>query len=74
MKIFTSNDFDTGYWTGTAAVVVAENHEEAWKALARELEGWDTPARRSKVIHSSFNLREVDLSNPQVIILQDGDY
>ena len=74
MRIFTSNDFETGYWTGTAAVIVAENYEAAYLALVESLGCWPHPRRRNKVIHSNFTLQELDVSKAQVVILQDGDY
>jgi len=68
MKVFYCIDF-TGVWpTGTCALVVAPTAEEARKMLAKELTSYGLK------LEESDTLAEVDLSQPRVEILLNGDY
>lgn len=69
MNVYTCNDFP-GHWpVWTAAVVVAPNEEFARGLLATEMtkrglmSGWQT-----------CTLVLLNVSEPQAIILRDGDY
>lgn len=68
MKVFTSRDFK-GHWpVGTAAVIVAENEQEAAELLT------EVAAMRGLEIGDDFTLQEVPITQTQAIILRDGDY
>ncbi|MGL5736475.1 MAG: hypothetical protein ACRCYS_16560, partial [Beijerinckiaceae bacterium] len=67
-RVWTCTGFE-GFWpVGTAAVVVADSAEEAAVLLTEQV----TPIKRQTVLPE--DLREVDLTQPQAIVLNNGDY
>ncbi len=72
MKLFYSTDHE-GHWpVGVASVVIAENVSEARRLLTEALAGEGLRSQSSR--GEGFTLREVDLTIPQAIILNNGDY
>jgi hypothetical protein len=67
MYVFTCNDFEGFYPVGTAAVVVANNEEEAKKMLIDELDKRGLP-------QTDPTLTFVHTLSPSVHILCDGNY
>jgi hypothetical protein len=72
MKVFTSNDFTGYYPVGTAAVVVAEDREDARELLRQALANEGLPCDKP------FTLQEVCLAHPQAepmaLVLCNGNY
>lgn len=67
MRIFYSTDFTGHYPVGSAAIVIAENIEEASLLIDRKLNEQD--------LKFDGNLTEILFEdNPQAIILCNGDY
>jgi len=67
MKVFISNDFE-GYWpVGSAAVIIADNEEQARELLNERVRLISGKA------HNEFTLIELELYE-QCIILCDGNY
>lgn len=70
MKVFTSNDFK-GYWpVGSAAVIVAENEEQA----RRMLNAVFMVQGPKQYPDHRYTLVEIDTTCYQVSILCDGNY
>ena len=68
LKVFVCSDF-VGHWpVGTAAVMVAEDEDEAWVILKDILEKSGLPQTETPEI-----LR-LSLTNKMVLVLNDGNY
>jgi hypothetical protein len=67
MKIYTCVDHD-GHWVGVASVIVAPSEEIARRLLQVELRSHGLSGNKP------FTLREIQTSEPQAFVLQDGDY
>jgi hypothetical protein len=65
MKVFYSNDFEGMWPVGTAAVVVAEDEQDAKLLLGAEIK-WTN--------NRDFTVQELDLSERKAVILNNGDY
>lgn len=67
MRVFTCKDHE-GLWpVPTASVIVAENKEQAFLMLKKELESLG-------IKDDKFTLQELDVTEPSVIVLSNGDY
>lgn len=67
-RVFTCNDFH-GHWAiGSAAVVVAKDESEARIILANEL------LRDGLILRDTDTLKELDITAPGVLVLNNGDY
>jgi len=66
MKIWCSKDFTGHQPVGTAAIVVAPDYNQAIALIIAEL--------KTAGLKWDGTLKEVQLENPHVIILNDGDY
>ncbi len=69
MKVFSCNEFTGHYPVGASAVVIAENIEEAVAALQAKL---TKVGLKQDIVPEQLD--EINLNQPQVIILQDGQY
>lgn len=68
MKVFTNNQFFGHYPVGTAAVIVAENLDDAVKILSADLVARGlSPAQADQFV-------EIDLTKSASYVLCDGDY
>lgn len=67
MRVYTCVDHD-GHWVGVASVVVAPSEEIARRLLLVELN------RHGLDGSKPFHLREINITEPQAFVLQDGDY
>lgn len=65
MKVFTASH--DGVWLGGDSVIVAQDKEEAVLLLKSSL-------KSAGLRTDGFDLKEVDLSKPKAIMLDDGDY
>jgi len=70
MKIYTCTNFKGHYPVGTAAVVVANNRQEAERVLEDELHNLNLPQDR----HWEPRLTEALTDTAYAIILNTGDY
>jgi len=69
MRIFTCTTFD-GHWpVGTAAVIVAQNLDQAISSLEKALSETGLPQKITPE-----DVKEVCITQAQVIILNDGNY
>jgi hypothetical protein len=68
LRLFATNDFRGHYPVGSAAVVIAENMEEARVALSSEL------AKGGLKLRADDKVVEIDLTVPSVWIMNNGDY
>lgn len=65
LKVFTANH--EGHWLGGCSVVVAENKDEAYEILSKEL-GYQG-------LNVSYGaIQEIDLYTPAAHVLFNGDY
>ena len=69
MKVYTCTDFKGLYPTGAAAVVVADNEEDAKVMLLTELSNMGL-----KQDDKDITLTQIKTRRPQVVILYDGNY
>lgn len=68
MRVFYSNDF-RGFWpVGTAAVIVANDLNEAHVLLTSKLIGMGLGADQD------FTVTELKTDSTNVVVLNDGDY
>ena len=69
MKLFTC-DNHAGHWpVGAASIVIAESETDARYLLDEEL-----LSRSLDPGNPPYTLKEVDMTKPQAIVLDDGDY
>lgn len=67
MNIYTCNDFK-GFWpVGTAAVIVADDTDQAERLLIQALKDKKLPT-------DDFTLVQLNTEIPVVRVLRDGDY
>ncbi len=69
MSIFTIKNFPGVWPVGTAAVVVADDEDEAAELLNAALKANGMPARVKGV-----NFETLDITHNHALILNDGDY
>lgn len=74
MKIFTCNNFIGHYPVGTAAVMSAENEEQARAILATELERVGLLKYNNPANWEIVEFPTIALLTPTCLILRDGDY
>ena len=67
MNVYTCKDHDTIWPVGGCSVVVARDEAQARELLAAAL-------KDSRLDPDGFTLQLLDLSEPKVTILLDGDY
>lgn len=66
-KVWMSVGFQ-GFWpVGTAAIVVAQDEDQARELLRQEL-------TRIGLAQNDFTVEEVDLKHPRALVLNDGNY
>jgi hypothetical protein len=70
MKVFTADGFRGHYPVGTAAVIMAENEEQALLLLNDELKKHDLPV--TTMADSGITHRKTNIAD--VVILCDGNY
>jgi hypothetical protein len=68
MKVWYNNRFEGIYPVGAAAVVVAESAEAAAELLRAQL------TRGVSATVLAADMVEIDITVPQAIVLNDGDY
>lgn len=68
MKAFTCTDFEGHYPVGTAAVIIADNAEDAEIAILKELGSIGLPQKHA------IRITEISLLSAGVFILADGNY
>lgn len=68
MKVFTCKDHDGRYPVGTASVIVAESEDEARSLLNQQLSIIGLEG------NGEFTLIELNTSEKQAVVLNDGDY
>lgn len=66
LRVWTSRDF-SGFWVGTAAVVVAGSEEEARRLMVAACDDQGMGA-------FDGTLQELVLDASQAVVLQNGDY
>ena len=66
MKVFYSDDF-TGKWpSGVAAVVVASDRRQAKRLLRKAL--------KERGLEFDGSIKGIDTTNPNVVVIDDGEY
>ena len=66
LKVYYNTDFEGQWPVGTSAVVVAESPEQAELLLTDKLAAIGLAYRGT--------MTEIDMTTPNAVILQDGDY
>lgn len=70
MRLFVCTDHDLHYPVGCASVVLAEDEEQARDLLDAQLRKHGLKGHADE----PYTLQELDLSTPQAVVLNDGEY
>lgn len=75
MNVYTCNDH-VGHGVGAASVIVAENELQAYELLRAELieNGLNTEVLSAEKKGEMPTFKLLDVTKPQAIVLQNGDY
>jgi hypothetical protein len=77
MKVFFTTSFIGHYPVGTAAVVIAENQEQAYQQmceLLKEEELWDAQTYHFQLQFNKEDMIELDITHPMAVMLNNGNY